>query len=213
MGILQSTSTQNTYVSSFWLIVLAVQVIRLRNGPTISGSLRIGASFGLALLSKGTALVFGPPLLLLPLILPSFWREVSTRLVFACAIAAVTVTLLLNAGQFHRNQALYGSVLGPGEESDGDFHARYANDVISVPGIVSNLLRNLGLQIGTGVSSIDQATMTGVQLVHGWLGIALDDPRTTWPGTSFQVAEPNAAKIVRATWRTWGSLHWQSCCS
>jgi hypothetical protein len=113
--------------------------------------------------------------------------------VAGCGIAAIAATCALNAGQFHRNQVMYGSILGPGEEADADFRARYANDAMSAPILASNLTRNLGLQLGTGNALIDHATMHGIELVHDWLGIAIDDPRTTWPGTSFEIggASPN----------------------
>src|SRR5439155_14043743 len=70
MGILQATSTQNDYVLAFWLVCLAFTLLAALAEPANPLYLiGVGASLGLALLTKGTAYVLvGPPLLIFFLI-------------------------------------------------------------------------------------------------------------------------------------------------
>ena len=81
MGILQASSTQNDYVVAFWLVCLAYALLAWRACPASTGqALGIGASLGLAILTKGTASIFAAPLLLLvPIARPSIWSTTMLR--------------------------------------------------------------------------------------------------------------------------------------
>jgi hypothetical protein len=62
MGILQASSTQNDYVVSFWLVCLAyyiLLVIKTKNQPDLL--FFIGASLGLALLTKSSGYLYAFP--------------------------------------------------------------------------------------------------------------------------------------------------------
>ena len=65
MGILQAAGTQNDYVTAFWLVCMTEAL--LATAPAVVspwGALRVGAALGLAMLTKGTAVLFAAPLLL-----------------------------------------------------------------------------------------------------------------------------------------------------
>jgi 4-amino-4-deoxy-L-arabinose transferase-like glycosyltransferase len=61
MGILQSSSTQNDYVVSFWLLAFVSQFLGWRRSSHDSHLLFAAAALGLAILTKGTALIFATP--------------------------------------------------------------------------------------------------------------------------------------------------------
>jgi hypothetical protein len=187
MGILQASSTQNSYVLAFWLLVLALELIFFVESPTAVGAIIIGSSLGLAIGTKGTGYVFGLPLAVIALVQVSFWRRLSPRLFLVSASIAAATALLLNLGQYSRNLSLYGSFIGPGKEEEGDFSARYLNDEVSVQITASNLLRNLALHIETGLPQVDVASKNAIERAHTALGIASNDPRSTWAAMPFSI--------------------------
>jgi hypothetical protein len=187
MGILQASSTQNSYVLAFWLLVLALELIIFAEKPTLVGAVVIGSSLGLAFGTKGSGYVFGVPLVLVALVQTSFWRLVSVGLLATSFSVAAVAALLLNAGQYSRNFSLYGSPIGPGKEEEGNFSARYLNDEVSIQIIASNLLRNLALQIQTGLPQLDIASKEAIERAHSALGIAPNDPRSTWATMPFDI--------------------------
>jgi len=65
MGLLQSTTTQNDYVSAFWVVCLAYFVILSRNRALSRWELiGLGLSLGLGMLTKGSFFPFAAPLML-----------------------------------------------------------------------------------------------------------------------------------------------------
>jgi 4-amino-4-deoxy-L-arabinose transferase-like glycosyltransferase len=63
MGILQASSTQNDYVTTFWLVCLVHYIFRFKAQPCCANAVGVGASLALALLTKGTAYLYASPLL------------------------------------------------------------------------------------------------------------------------------------------------------
>ena len=113
MGILQSTSTQNDYVLSFWLVCLvyfsrALTTPGPGQGATASAWL-VGAALGLAILTNGTAYILAAPFVAVMAVHVAWQRR--SRAAFTLAIVAVAV-LSLNAGHYWRNARLYGTPLG-----------------------------------------------------------------------------------------------------
>ena len=103
-----------------------------------------GLALGLALLTKGTGLLFAPPLVLMAvgfLIRRRRWRAGVP--ILAVALIALTIPL----GHWARNTLTCGSPFGPGRE---DFvreqGSKYASDLHAPSIIASTLLRNTSLQ-------------------------------------------------------------------
>lgn len=61
MGILQSTSTQNDYVVSFWLLTFVLFTIRYVRTSIPGYAYALGLSLGLAILTKAIAYIFALP--------------------------------------------------------------------------------------------------------------------------------------------------------
>jgi uncharacterized membrane protein YiaA len=185
MGIMQASTTQNDYVAALWLVCLTSALLAIGTHPAPLPVLGAGASLGLAFLTKGTANVFAFPLVL---VLLSMGRDrpVSRKLEQGLVIGLCA--LALNAPQYLRNFELFGLPLGPGGESS----YRYMNDGFSPSILASNLLRNLGLHAGTPWQGSNLQIERAVDAMHRAIGIALDDPRSTWPGTRFEVRSPAA---------------------
>jgi hypothetical protein len=114
------------------------------------------------------------------------WRQRGDR--GKAVVAIGLVALLLNAGHYYRVTRLYGSPLGPGR--DGPFV--FTNESFRPSALVSNLVGNIALHVGTPNEHVNTAVESGILWLHHALGIGINDPRTTWLGTGFHVTTPNA---------------------
>ena len=183
MGILQATSTQNDYVAGFWLVCFVSFGIAALQRPGWKLWLLTGASLGLALLSKATGYVFAAPFVIW-IALAQFRRDRVAAVKVAALIGALV--LLINTGQYARNYAQYGSALGPPGEGEGYL---YQNELHTPAALVSNLIRNLALHLALPqLNAVNARTQAAVITLHRALGLAIDDPRTTWPAPPFSIA-------------------------
>ncbi len=196
MAVLQGSTAQNDLAGAYWVVVLTYWTLRVRNAAARSLPVRIhllptglaiGTALGLAILTKTTGYVFALPFLLwlVPIALRRFhWRAVPLGIITG------VVAVALNLGQFIRNHALYGSPMGPGQESPpGQDWGKYTNDVFSFETLFSNTVRYLALNIGLPNRAEEQTAAISAFLAR--FGIDSSDPGTTWAGQLFNIAAPH----------------------
>jgi hypothetical protein len=197
MGILQSTSTQNDYVVALWCVCFAVFVLVLRrDAPSHRFLMLAGISLGLASLTKATA----------PLYLVSFgvWFvfDLIRRLRFGAwkpLLMVIGTAIAIASPHALRNFSLYGNPLGTfeGPELEG-----FTNQSLSPSVFASNLLRNLGSQFATPIDALNRGMGSGIQRADALMGIDVNDPRATLPGTQFEVVfsmhEDSAGNLLHA---------------
>ena len=180
MVILQASSTQNDLVVSVFLMSFVLFMLRLRRNLSTENLLFAAISLGLALLTKGTAYLYGAALgisLAIPLLLGSRKKFPGLIKTTTALTLIVIIALVLNTGHFWRNYQLYGHPLST--EADD-----YRNQDMSLTTLGSNILRNGALHLGTPYEQVNQYQL---QLLHYLLGSKLNDPNTTWAGTSFGI--------------------------
>jgi len=174
MGILQGSSTQNDYVVSFWMVCFVYYILLiLKEGMNRSLLLKVGASLGLAILTKGTAYIYTFPFLVWFVF--SGFKRLRWNLWKPVLIIAI-IALFINFGYYARNFDLYGHPFVP---------LIYTTDSMTVPLLISNIVRNIGLHLGTSVKLINLATFKVIKLIHAILGIAINDPRITFGARNF----------------------------
>lgn len=177
MGILQSSSTQTDYVVSLWLVCFVYfSLTTIQNRISWTYVPALGASLGLAILTKPTAYLYGFPFALWLLFVGIrylHWK-VWQPLGLSCGII-----VLLNLGQYSRNLKVFDSLLGPtGQDSDS-----YGLAIL-----LSNILRNLALHLSTPIRSINLITIRIVTAIHQILGVDPSDPSiTSPPGQKFDI--------------------------
>jgi hypothetical protein len=187
MGILQASGTQNDYVVAFWLVCFAYYACALIGHEDDAGDARrawwMGASLGLAVLTKATAYLISLPFLTW-VILDSV-RHRRKHLWRTLGIVGLAV-LFLNLGHYWRNIEVFGSPFGPGREGP----LIYANETFGPSVLVSNAARNIALHLGTPQERVNATLESGIKWLHRQLGADINDPKTTWLTTPFHVTPP-----------------------
>ncbi|MDT9196871.1 glycosyltransferase family 39 protein [Limnospira fusiformis KN01] len=178
MGILQASSTQTDYVGAFWMVTFVYYtLLSIQDKKRVSYPLAIGASLGLAVLTKGTAYFYLFPFGLwfgLVSIQQCGWK-VSRHFIVIGVIA-----LAINLGHFQRNYEVFGSILG----TSGD----YKLEIFSIPILISNTIRNIALHFSTFSRDINLLLIKIIAAVHKFIEVDINDPRTTFPpGQNFDV--------------------------
>ena len=184
-GILTATGAKNDYVLALWLVAFAVSMLVMEIRPSRELVLLLGCAAGLAIGTKGTAYVLLPPLCLLSL----GWSREAWRIFARLAVPALVLVLTPMSGTWFRNMATFGSPLGQAETTTTKFH--YFNAGISPVITAENFLRNTGLHLGAPSAALNSLTQKIIASTASSLGLDLEDPRSTWLGTKFEVPFPN----------------------
>ncbi|BAZ17121.1 hypothetical protein NIES4071_89990 [Calothrix sp. NIES-4071] len=177
MGILQASSTQNDLVEAFWLVCLACYTLIIvdkgKNTPW-NIYLLFGCSLGLCILTKGTAYFYILPFLIWVTLSQVKYLRFS---VWKPALFVASFALVININHYLRNYFVFNSPLGePGD---------YANEIFGVNVMISNILRNLALHIGTPIGLWNGISNRIIQILHNYLGVGVHDKRTTFYGEFF----------------------------
>ena len=182
MGILQATSTQTDYVLAFWLACSVFFAFAFIAEPKPSGAAWFASSLGLAMMTKGTAYLFAAPLV----ILLGAWMLIRLgRRALVPVVIMMAIPLAINAGYYARNEAIFHSPLAT--DTPELTNSQFAPQVT-----LSNLVRDSMLQMGTPSKSLNLVLERAVARVHSQvLHIGLNDPRTTWTGSTFHVYPPS----------------------
>jgi hypothetical protein len=173
MGILQATSTQTDYVTAFWLVSLAYYALlaHQRQLAAIEWVL-LCLVVALGVMTKGTFYTFALPFLVLLLI--STLRRGGWSSTIKYALLGLLVVGFMNAGVWRRNYLTYGFPLGPSEAI-----GHLSNEALSPGILVSNLVRNSTLNLGTPYGVVNGPFREIVEKFHLLIRQDPNDPRTS----------------------------------
>ena len=180
-GILAASGAKNEWVLALWLICAAFFAIRFNTTGQRRDAALLGIAMGCALLTKATAYLFLPPLLVavfLGLSKIAFQTRIRGTLLALAFVAGI------NAPHYTRNYDLSGSILGF-DSAQGDSYFRWRNETFGWKQTVSNALRHLSEQLGARNERWNQGVFEAVLSLHSGLKINPNDPGTTWPGEQF----------------------------
>ncbi len=168
MAILQSTSTQSDLVVSQWLICFVVMGFGLMREPeNYLWVLGAGLALGLACLTKATAFIFALPFCIWfgTSIVKKSLKNITAGLVIGILV------LLLNSAFLIRNYQLFSNPLGT------SVMFQTTNELHSLGGLASNVIRNTALNFTEKDNVIYQSTLGWLQILHQFTGFPDSDPR------------------------------------
>lgn len=177
MAYHEASNAKNDLLSAFWIVVGAAELARWRAtgfAATRGAAVRLALPFTLAWLTKSTAMLFVPPLLVAGLW--TWTRRTPVRDQLRVLAPAALVALLLMAPFHLRNLAWYGTPLGRHRAEDGGALMVEAMG----PGLfASNVLRHASQHVMSPWSSWNAAWLRGVGRAHEAMGVDVNDRRTT----------------------------------
>jgi hypothetical protein len=187
MGILQGSSTENDYVAAFWLICFVSLIFVLKDRGDFWSAFASGASLGLATLTKATAYIYAFPFVAWS----GVWTFKAYRYQGLKLLGIIAFGFLaINLGYYTRNTNLFSNPLAITQEiSPGQYTIpeQYSSEIFSIPELLSNIARNIAVQLGTPFENINRFLENAVYQFHGFIGISPNDPRTTFSGEVFHV--------------------------
>lgn len=165
MAILQGVSTQNDLVTGYWLANFYYFSFRLAGFSGVARTrwadlVASGMALALALLTKGNAVLFALPMLLLFLVSAVLKKRLS---IFRDIILILAICLAVNAGFFGRNIKVFGTPLSGGNE-------HYLNTGNALANTVVNGVRNLALHWATPWERINTVMIEKITAWQNWAG-------------------------------------------
>lgn len=227
MALMQGSSTQNDLLLGMWLLIAAALALGIDSqaGQVWPRALGASGALALAVLTKGTGLIYGAPvaaLLAWAVVRRVGWRQAGWRRVASLAVTALMIVVLVNAGQWARNHQTFGKYVASG--GGGNV---YKNEPIGPAAVVSNLARNASNHLDVPIGAVNRVTTDAIADGLGLLGIDASDPATTFGGQQFKVGpfgphEDHAGNLFHlilavwavvgvftvATWRTRRRVAW-----
>ena len=170
--VLQATGSKNDIVLGFFFAAMVVFVIESSSQECDwSSRVALGLSVGLGMMTKGTfpfyALIF-LIWLFVNMLQHSGWKQ--TLLFIGVGLLIV---LALNGGHWIRNTLTFGSPFYTGYEDT------LINDRFGLRVTISNLTRNIAVQLNGKYGVINIAVERAVRQIHNWIDFPIFDPGLT----------------------------------
>ena len=172
MGILQSTSSQNDYVATFFFVcfvLFGLYSFTLFKYTTILFS---SISLGLAVITKAYVYIYALPFLVWFGIVVVIKNRKNFVLSFLILIICCSLT---NISYFYRNYNLTGYIFGPKNISES-----MVNESITIKNTISNIIRNTAVQIGLPIEPYNLFVKQSILASHEFLDIDMNNEGTTW---------------------------------
>jgi hypothetical protein len=205
-GIVQASSTMTDYVAAFWIMCMASEALSVVAQPVEDyipdgkirdryGIVASSLSAALAILTKPTVVAFIVPFAVWIAVV--LLRRLGVARFIIWAVTALVIVLLLNCGQMFRSYQLYGNPL-----NDPKRFVKHSNQLLTAPGLISNLVRNAALHTGTPLPFVNSRIYKLVGLIHRTIRVDMSDPRTTSVGPyreiPFSVHEDMVGNLAHA---------------
>lgn len=185
---LQASSTQNDVVNAFFIITALFFSLKTIKQPQLNYYVFTGLSAGLALLTKGTAYIYLPPVLLLVGIV-ALSRVIKYKMYNSLWYIVITAMLAIgvNSGHYSRNYQLTHNFLGV----DKTESVSYSNQKMSARLLLSSLVKNAGMH--TAIMFVKPAANFSNQVIyqlHQLSGININDRATNYKGMPYSTIIP-----------------------
>jgi 4-amino-4-deoxy-L-arabinose transferase-like glycosyltransferase len=173
LAILEGSDTLTDLNCAFWIVCFVYFLQLIEEHASWRDCIITGLSLGLAISTKALAYICAFPFFFYFLFMEIKMRKQRTLRHVAIMAACV---IFLNLGHYLRNFDLYGSPL----DQARDFENTIVNEIVTLPAFVSNVIRNLSLQMHTPFEDFNHKLERSILVLHHMIGIDVEDPRTTF---------------------------------
>lgn len=200
-AVLESSGSMTTQAGAFWMICSLALMLAVTGEGMPSEKrdntilvLAAAAAAGFALLTKGTAYVILPFLIVGCLLaLPAAAR----RAVIRRLGWSVLLVVAINAVEYGRLYRLTGSPLGSPFPAGGPM-LHFKNDHITAGSTLANTIRNLSLHLGTPSPRINAEVLASADAAIRLLGQNPNDPGTVWVNRPFFIVDSVTRNEINA---------------
>jgi len=169
IGILQATSTQNDYVTAFWLVCMVYFLLLGKKRELILFEwFSLGGAIGLGILTKGTFYLYAFPFLLW-FFIPRLMRFGILRVVRESLSVAVIV-VIFNVGFWTRNLVTYQGPLGSGAWLSNLIEVQ-TNPRMWLPEVT----KHVGLNFSSTIPEVNAYIISLVESVSKFMGVEIQD--------------------------------------
>ena len=161
MAILQASSTQNDLLTGTFSLVFIERYLVLRERTSLPHAMEAGAALGLAVVTKGTAMIVLLPFCLLLAV--ELVRKPGPA-ALRCGLALTIPVIALNVGWWFRNYVTFGTPLSY-------FSSIVGNSRLGVDAILSNSIRELTSELMTAWPPVNETIVAVALSAHRWLGL------------------------------------------
>jgi hypothetical protein len=141
-ALLESTSTQNDIVHSFFILSTVYFGLKLKKNINLRYFIYFGVAIGLALLSKAIAYIYLPLIVLiigLSIIVTIIKNRIYNKALLS--ILSIFIVIIINLPHSYRNFSMTGDIMGTDKKEKTD----YLNENFKPMFIVSTVIKNVGL--------------------------------------------------------------------
>jgi hypothetical protein len=181
-GILTASGAKNDFALAFWILTAAYFAIRYLQHQATQDAVFFALASGLSILTKGTAYLWLPPLVLA---IFASQRHPGLIALLRCLPLLGAACLILNLGHYTRNFSTFGSPWGCDAAYCGS-EFKFLRADFGPRGAAANLLRNLVLHVTTPVPYINALAYHIAVRAIRFLGTDPQDPKSLWTGTRFE---------------------------
>ncbi len=184
-GLLAAPSLKNDWPATLWVCTVVYFILRYDSKPSSWTAVKLGMATGLALLTKGTAYVYVPAVLLAA---APVMRSANCRRLAKSAVIILLVASGLNAGHFCRNWLVFRSPFGCDSAECGTERKvfPFANSSFGPKTVLANSIRNTVLHLVTPIPRLNalvyEVSLRGLRAA----GIDPNDPASTWSFARFE---------------------------
>jgi Dolichyl-phosphate-mannose-protein mannosyltransferase len=195
IGILESTTTQNDYVSCFYFLCFVLFGYRLLAEKTGRDVLFFIISLVLGCFTKYTIFFFALPFAFFFGI--QFLGRYGFRPSLKLLGGSMTCFLVVFGPFLLRNYQAFGDLLSPSKDSTLFSH-KIPVDKFGLAYTASNVVKNIGLQIGLPYAPYNSFMDSVVERIHNWLGVNTNDPALSLDAyrTRFSIQEDMAPNTI-----------------
>jgi hypothetical protein len=195
IGILESTTTQNDYVSCFYFLCFVLFGYRLLIHKSNLELLFFITSLVLGCFTKYTIFFFSLPFVIYFGV--QFLRKYGFRSSLSLLAGSLSGFLVVFSPFFRRNYRAFGELLSPAETSTL-YTQKIPVDKYGIAYTLSNIVKNIGLQIGLPYAPYNNFMDSVVEKINSALGVNTNDPGLSLDAyrTRFSIQEDMAPNTV-----------------